>query len=184
MRRRIIILLLLVASVLMLGGSAPALAGGPRKITGGVRFTFFEVPLFEYWGEMNLHEVTPQIGEANAEGMWNWREYNDMEDFGWRRIWGHPVCVAFGQDVGEDPQTAVVVVQIDRIRGWWWDWEDVGAHWKLWLRDGGTPASDGDQIGIVAIFPVGEAPTCEYQDPLLGGPFPLEEGNLAIHTYD
>jgi hypothetical protein len=167
MKKRIPILLVLMMSLLMLGGAASAGAGAARKVTGGIQWSF---PGHRGWFEMDILEVGP----GEAQGSVNLKEYE--EGLGWRRWKGHPICVAFGEGFAGEP-AASFVVQIDSISGW--GPGEVGQYMKLWVSDGGTPATEGDLAGVIVFPPRHNQPNCGFRRPR--GFWPLDGGDLTIH---
>ena len=120
---------------------------------------------FELWIDFDVKEVSARSHRATGEVIW--RIYN--EDMGWRVVRGHPSCVLFGEDVGEDPHTAVLVTRIQQLDGWGQGLPGEYAFW--WLHDNG----DNDQFAILdysadpwyEFFPRGKPPECAYFDPWL-----------------
>jgi len=165
MGKRIAILMVLMA-VVVLGGTPSAKADAARKVTGSVQWGS---PGWRAWLEANIHEVAP----GEAKGNISLKEYD--EELGWRRWKGHPICVAFGEGVNGEP-VASFVLQIDRIRGW--GPGEAGQYAKLWLSDGGSPATK-DAAGLVVWPPVDAQPDCGYEEPWAA--WPLDGGNLVIH---
>jgi hypothetical protein len=172
MKKRMLIVLVLVAVLLISGGSAPVLAGSPRKITGGIHFMAPMFGLEDGWMRFNVREVGPG---NSATGWLRWKEY--MEEYGWRRVVAHPTCVTFG--VYEGKPAAVFVVEIDSKRGWG-DGEP-GQYIKFWVLDGGTPGRMGDDFTTLTWPPAGDPPGCDYEDPTFL-PFVVDGGNLVLHN--
>ena len=166
MRKKMPILLVLMMSVLTLG-AATAGADAARAVTGGIQWSFLGSSA---WFEMDIHEVAP----GEAKGPVNLKEY--VEGLGWRRWKGHPICVAFGEGFAGEP-AASFVVQIDSISGW--GPGEVGQYMKLWVSDGGTPATEGDLAGVIVFPPRDHQPNCGFRRPK--GFWPLDGGDLTIH---
>lgn len=184
MKKRALILLVLMVLPFMLGGSAPALADSPGKITGGVGFLVPQWGDLRIWIRLNVHEVDP--GTHQAAGWCRWKIYS--QDLGWRHVGARPTCVVFGE--GDDEGTAVLVAQIVSQRGWRsGDYDEVGRYTKFWVRDGGTPGSAGDQWNMqsyqfdpwIEFWPEDEPPDCESFTPDEDPPIDVENGNLMIH---
>jgi hypothetical protein len=177
MRKQIFFMLLFLALVLVLDGS-PILADAPRGITGGINFAAPEWGVDRGWIWFNVHEVDPETNLAR--GGVNWVEYN--ADDGWRRLSSKVTCVAFGEDVGEDEQTAVFVVQVTRKRGW--GPLEPEQYVKFWVRDGGTPGTEGDEWGT-PFWPVDDlddtVPACDYEVLSPDYRVPVSGRNLVLH---
>lgn len=169
MKKRIAVLLVLVPVLLVLGGTSSAGADAARKVTGGFQWSS---PQSRAWAEVNVSE----IGPGRAKGSVNFKEYDEI--LGWRRWKAHAVCVAFGEGFDGEP-AATFVAQIDRISGWTFPGENAGQYMKLWTSDGGTPATNGDQAGLVVFPPKDEQPNCDYELPWTN--WPLSAGNLVVH---
>jgi hypothetical protein len=138
MKKRILIALVLVAMFLIPGGSTPALADSPGKVTG---LTYFSVPDWgnlRIWLSFDVREVNPVTHKAT--GLVLAQLYSPTD--GWKRLALRPECVVFGKD-SDGKKTAVFVVEILRKEGW--GQGAPGEHGKWWVRDGGTPGKQGDQ---------------------------------------
>jgi hypothetical protein len=143
MKKRVLLVLVLMAA-LVLGGSLIAWADSYGKLTGGMYFVADWGDKFEVWQEYNVHETEPwENGDGivhNARGHIDYKIFE--EGLGWRRVKTTPICVAFSEDPDGTPM-ATVVVRLDRVEGW--GWGEPGEHSKFFIRDGGTPGSNGDQ---------------------------------------
>jgi hypothetical protein len=174
MKKQLLAMLVLMILAFTLSGM-PVLADSPRGITGGIGFASPEWGVDRGWIRINVHEVTLEEGRGWAR----WQEYNT--DAGWRRVSSRVKCVAFGEDVGDDEQTAVFVVQITSKRGW--GALEPGQHVKFWVRDGGTPGSTGDEWSTV-FWPADDdytAPACDYESVPADFRVPVSGGNLVVH---
>lgn len=136
-----------------------------RGITGKVSF-----PAPPEWGneldlwiDFDLQEVN--TSNHQAAGEIKWRIWN--KEAGWRELNSQPSCVLFGEDVGQDPDTAIVVACIKHKEGWGDGLPGEYAYW--WLRDGG----DDNLMAILnysddpwyEFFPKGRPPACEFFEP-------------------
>lgn len=159
----------LTMTLLMVGMSATSGAKPAPAVTGTAHWSF---PSSRAWAEVNVHERAP----SQAEGLVNFKEYD--EALGWRRWRARAICVAFGEGFAGEP-AATFVVQLESLTGWTFPGEKVGQYLKLWTSDGGTPATAGDQAGLIVFPPVDDQPACGYQLPSTY--WPLDDGNLMIH---
>jgi hypothetical protein len=176
MKKRIFFVSVLLTLALTLAGS-PVLADGPGGITGGVRFASPEWGVDQGWIRLTVHEVNPETQEA--AGWVRWQEYN--ADGGWRHLSSQVICAAFGEDAGEDGQTAVFVVQVTSKRGW--GALEPGQHVKFWVHDGGTPGSAGDEWSTL-FWPADDdysVPACGYEWVPVEYRVAVTGGNLVIH---
>jgi len=195
MRKRMPILLVLIALPLVLGVSSPTLAdGGSGKITGGVNFPAIpEWGDFWLWFRFSVHETEPWDDDGytvNADGRISWQIYSGEGIGGehWRRLTATPVCVTFDEDTEGNP-TAVVVAQITSQSGYKFvDYDEVGRYAKFWVRDGGTPGSEGDLWNVQSyqfpdeFWPEDDPPSCDHALYKPGQQAAdVENGNLAIH---
>jgi hypothetical protein len=163
MSRKILILMMIM--VILLAAIPMTQAKTSRGISGSVSFPAppeWGVEL-DLWIDFDLREVNASTHRATGEI--DWRMWN--EELGWRQLDSHPVCVLFGEDVGEDADTVIVVTRIQQKEGWGDGLPGEYAYW--WLRDDG----DNDQMAILdysydpwyEFFPRGKAPDCEYFTP-------------------
>jgi hypothetical protein len=182
MKKRMFFALALVSALLLAGGVTYVLAEAPPKVTGGVVFPVPQWGDLRIWLRFSVHEVDPVIHAA--EGQVNVQIYSPYE--GWRRWEGVPVCVKAGGD--EAGGTAVMVIKITSKSGWG-DGEP-GEHAKFWVRDGGTPASEGDQWMTQSyqwepewkeFWPKDVPPPDCESITLDESPIDIEGGNLVIH---
>jgi hypothetical protein len=178
MKKRILIALVLVTMFLIPGGSAPALADSPGKVTGLAYFPVPEWGDLRIWLSFDVREVNPLTHQAT--GMVHAQLYSPTD--GWKRLDFRPECVVFGTD-----SDAVFVVEILRKEGW--GQGAPGEHGRWWVHDGGTPGKQGDQWMIessdpenwIEYWPIDvPAPDCESFTPDQS-PINVEEGNLVIH---
>jgi hypothetical protein len=177
MKKRVLIGLVLITLALLLSG-IPAQADSPRGITGSVRFSDPEWGVDKGWLRINIHEVNPEKDEARGQA--HWLEYNSDE--GWRHVFSQVTCIAFGDDVGQDAQSATFVVQITRKIGW--GALEPGQYVKFWVRDGGTPGREGDEWTTL-FWPENDdddtVPACGYETAPAEYRVPVNGGNLVIH---
>lgn len=184
MKKRILILLILSALHLMLGASVPALAESPRGIVGRIVLRAPWAGGMDIFIDFNVREVNPDTHEAT--GSCNWKIWH--KEWGWRAVDATATCVLFGEDVGGDPQTAILVSRIETKTGWGQGEPGEYAYW--WLRD----SEEGDQFSInyyrlddpnteedewYEFFPAGSPPDCAYfesTEPSLD----FERGDLTI----
>ncbi len=194
MKKRVSILLVLVACLPLLGGSLPAVADSPGNITGGINFTVPEWGDGRFWLRFDVRQVSPDSDEA--EGVVNYRLNCTFNGLKW--IQARPICVSFGDDNGA--RAALVVVQIEKYRGFSLvDYDHVGGYAKFWVRDGGTPGTEGDQFNMQSwcdypkeFWPgedpgypncAWEIPDCDwasYDPDPAPGPHDIDGGNLVI----
>lgn len=183
MKRRILIILVLMGLLLTIGGSAPALAWFPRRITGDIGFTAppeWGIDLL-LWIHFSVYEINPVT--HRGWGQCSWMIWN--EELGWRYLDSRLSCVMFGEHEGKP--AAAFVSQIVRRMGW--GEGEPGEYAYFWVRDGGTPGSEGDQFGInyysldpfIEFWPEDEPPPCEYLTP--DERIDVEGGDLAIHRF-
>lgn len=169
MKTHILIVVVLLLAMVFVGGFSLANAQTDRGISGSVAF---DAPPewgqeFDLWIDFDLQEVN--ASNHRATGEISWRIWS--EAYGLRELKTHPSCVLFGEDVGEDPDTAIVVTRIQQLEGWGDGLPGEYAYW--WLRDGGD--SENDQMAMLdysadpwyEFFPKGKPPTCEYFEPWL-----------------
>jgi len=156
-------------ALLLVGMSASSVAQPAPAVTGTAHWSF---PHSQAWAEVNVQERTP----SQAEGFVNFQEEDNA--LGWRRWRARAICVAFGEGFAGEP-AAAFVVQLESLSGWTFPGEQVGQYLKLWTSDGGTPATAGDQAGLIVFPPVDAQPPCDYQLPAPS--WPLKGGNLMIH---
>jgi hypothetical protein len=193
MKRRMWIVVLALSIVfLILGVSPTALAGSPKKLTGGMVFVADWGDRFEVWQRYDVHQIDPWIDDNgvlhNARGQVNYKIYND--NFGWRHVQTTAVCVAFGEDADGTPM-ATTVLRIDRVLGW--GTGNPGEHTKFFIRDGGTAGRMGDQWSMQyydwypdEFWPADELPPdCTYEpedpDSKIETWWDITRGNLTIH---
>jgi hypothetical protein len=185
MSKRILVGLLLAAVLLLAVGALPASATAARKVTGDVEFTMpfgavppGEDPMAQCRAEFDAHEA---VDGRPVKGSYHWKGYNAYTGWVWANI--QVTCVTFDPEC----QTAVFSGPVTSAGPAWWGVE-AGEYLAIWVRDGGTPGSDGDAIG----FYIGDEPPAFTADPgcdpggggLVGRPlfrFSIQGGNLQIH---
>ena len=172
MKERVLRLLVLTTLLLLLGTATSASADAARKVTGSGWWWWIEG--FRGWSSVDVHEVSPS-GEAKGKAMA--KEWYEPWG-GWRRWQARAICVSFGEGFDGEP-AATFVVQLDKVSGWTFPGGgEVGQYFKLWASDGGTPASEGDMLGVV-VMGADEPPDCGYELPW--NSWPLHGGNVVIH---
>jgi len=196
MKKRLLLVLVLITLVLTMAGSTSALADSPPRTTGGVQFSLdYAVtppngdPSSRNWG--HFHAV--ERPDGSAKGRYTWISYNAYS--GWLRMDTKIDCVTFHQDADGVP-IAIFVGEVTRMQPpdpyEWWDapfWFYPGQYVKMWVRDGGSPGRNGDEIGFYLDLGAGaspsfdEHPTCaqEVLGQFLTPPLPVEAGNLVVH---
>jgi hypothetical protein len=138
MKKRIVLVLMLVAVFLLPGGTAPALADGMRGVTGGIYMFVPQWGDLRVWLTFDVHELDPDSHAATGIVRAQLFSPND----GWKRLDFRAECVKFDTDA-QGKQTAVFIVEILRKDGWGQGLP--GEHGRFWVRDGGTPGTQGDQ---------------------------------------
>ena len=165
MNRKTLMLVLIL--LLLLAAIPVAQAKTGRQIVGSVAFPSpaeWGVDL-DLWIDFDLQEAS--MSNHKATGEITWRIWD--EDIGWRVTRTHPSCVLFGEDVGEDPNTAIIVTRIQQTEGWGDGLPGEYAYW--WVHDNG----DNDQFAVLdysldpwyEFFPRGKPPVCVYFEPWL-----------------
>ena len=186
MKRRILILLVLVVALFAFTGSTSISSRRRRGITGSVGFYVPE------WGPPQargvriwMHYNVREIGRKRrrASGQVSWMIYNEL--LGWRYVDSSPVCVVFGKHEGKP--AAVFVSRIVNKIGW--GPGEPGEYAYYWVRDGGTPGSEGDQWGatnyqyepFIEFWPADDPPPCKYFTPdHPPQPISVQGGDLVI----
>jgi hypothetical protein len=185
MKKRKVILLALIAVLVLFAGSTTALALYNRRITGHVGFFVPE------WGPpsnpgvaISMYYDVRELGKSGrARGQVSWMIYH--EDMGWRHVDSRPICVVFGEHEGKS--AAVFVARIVNKVGW--GPGEPGEYAYYWVRDGGTPGSEGDQWGsksyqydpFIEFWPADDPPPCEYYVPdHPPQPIDVQGGDLVI----
>ena len=184
-----------IALVLVaLTGAAPALAAAPRGVTGGAHYTFSKdggLTSQPGWLTVSVREINSETGEAR--GYYHW--WTKGKAYGRMMLRVKITCIKFVGD-GEVEISGRVVKQIGL------GWPDCAAYQKMWLRDGGTPASAGDEGAVFLTYcaaagwyvagyscdPCGDPDGCPALPPDPGKlpkeiklSFPMEGGNLVVH---
>jgi hypothetical protein len=184
MKKETVVVVSVLILVLLIGASVPVMADAARKVTGMVHFDAFGKRI---WMRFNVHETDPDT--HRAEGRVAWKMYD--EELGWRYLVTRVSCVTYGEDLGQDPQTAVISGQIVQKQGW--GPGVVGEWFRFWVRDGGLPSSSVDQWasqthGVFPdeFWPEDDPPGCAYFVPgespnTPPQPFDVVGGNLTIH---
>lgn len=180
MAKRILMVLVLVA-VLTLVGSRFAQATAFRRVEGDVAYRsppeWYIDPPLKIW----MHYDVQQIGRSHhVSGQVSWMMYSETD--GWRYLDSRPTCMVIGEHEGKP--SAVIVTQIVERIGW--GWGEPGEYAYFWVRDGGTPGSEGDQWGMAyysfdpftEFYPANDPPPCEYFTPFLQ--IAIEGGDLDI----
>jgi hypothetical protein len=180
-------ILTIVACISLLGVLlvTPLYAKESQKITGGVfyQMLFGALPptvdrTADSWAEFSIN-ANPETGDV--KGTYRWRAYNPIT--GWLSSFVEVECVSFGSD-----ETGNYAVFSGLVTGG--SWEDLhGMYTAIWVRDGGTPGSEGDEWGFYANCVGGVCspgftsnPGCSVD--VLGQPTQLQPvlgGNLSIH---
>jgi hypothetical protein len=181
MKRRVLIVVGL-AVLLVLLGSVSALAWSARRVKGDVAFhsppEWYVDPPLKLW----MHFDVLKVGRKGdrAWGQVSWMIHSETD--GWRYFDSRPTCVVFGEHDGK-PAAAIVTQITERIG---WGWGEPGEYAYFWVRDGGAPASEGDQWGMsyysfdpfIEFYPEDEPPPCEYFTPDLL--IDMEGGDLTV----
>lgn len=173
MKRQALCLTVLLTILLGATLSSPALAAGPRLITGGVGYTMMLLDgvIAPCWATFAVRV------EANgtARGTYRWWAKHPTEGIATLR--GEVYCATFSATGSE----AVFAVRITRME----NWPDLGCdvnYAKVWVRDGGTPGRKGDQVGF---YPGDCGPGWTFDPGCAASGFllslPVEAGNLTIH---
>jgi len=172
--KRFILLITLGITLLAFGVSASSGGSSAPKVTGSAHWEWMEWNGFTGKAEVNVIYVA----HGEAKGHFNIIE---KDDFGYRRLKTHPICIAFGEGHFGEP-AASFVLQLDGIRGWNPWGEKAGQYIKLWLSDGGTPAPEGDFAGSLINIGVDDQPSCDYELPPQEFTWLLNAGgNIVIH---
>jgi hypothetical protein len=172
MRRSSTILLMVSFSLLIFGVAALGGDSNSPKITGSAHW---EVPQWETVGKVEINVI--YIAPNESKGHFNLIE---KDPYLVNSFKAHAVCVAFGEGYYGEPATSVVL-QIDQIKGDNPPQYIVGQYIKLWLSDGGTPASEGDFAGVIQPWGTDNKPPCDYELPFYYWPL-NDGGNIVIHT--
>ena len=172
MRRSSIVFLMVSFTLSIFGVAALGGDSNSPKITGSAHW---EVPEVEKIGKVEINII--YIAPDEAKGHFNLIEKTPVEINSFK---AHAVCMAFGEGFYGEPATSVVL-QIDQIKKDNPPQYKVGQYIKLWLSDGGTPASKGDYAGVIQPWGTPNKPPCNYEDPFFY--WPLDDGgNIVIHT--
>lgn len=173
MRRSTTFLLALGLTLLVFGVAASSGAGSAPKITGSAHW---EWPEWEMTGKVEINII--QLAQSEAKGHFNLIEKDPDLTHSFK---AHAVCIAFGEGHYGEP-AASFVLQFDRISGFNPFGDEVGQYIKLWLSDGGTPATEGDYAGGLIPYGVDDQPSCDYELPPEVSIWPLNDGgNIVIH---
>jgi len=171
MKRHIVSSLALAITLLIFGVSASNVESGAPKITGSAHWN-----LGGWIGKAEVNVI--YIGTNEAKGYFNLKEKE--ADF-YSELRAHAICVGFGEGYAGEP-AASFVLQLDHSEASIPDGGQVGQYIKLWLSDGGTPASEGDFAGGLVVPGSDEQPDCEYEIPPMDFIWPLNAGgNVVIH---
>jgi hypothetical protein len=145
--------LLLVASVVQAGGSPP-------KATGGIEFYRIDDDGTQVraWVEFEAHQLAEDgMGKGNAR-------YHDEQG---NKLFIDVTCVAVWDDYatfsGQAKSTNVA------------EWE--GMWFTIWVHDGGSPGTNGDEFGAEAYE---QDPGC-VSGTMPGDWSPVIGGNLVVH---
>jgi hypothetical protein len=184
MKKRILIVAALTI-VLGLVGSTSASAWFLRRVQGDIGFhsppQWGADPPVLLWMHYDVTEINSRT--HRAVGRVSWILFKE-EFGGWRYVDSRPVCVVFGEHEGK-PAAAIVTRLTERVG---WGPGEPGDYAYYWVRDGGTPASEGDAWGsqvystdpFVEFHPPDDPPPCEYFTP--GLPIDSEAGDLNIQS--
>lgn len=171
--------LLLVAA--LLGGLLPVQANRARGVNGDF---YFEIPpmagdVFQVWMNIDVREVN--MITHKAVGPVTWRVFHP--DLGEATVSANASCVLFGADIGEDPNTVILISHVTQSTGW--SPAELGEYAYWWLKD---DDNDADQFSVryydfgsgSEFFPKGKPPTCAYFDLKPGFIYDILEGDLEI----
>ena len=119
-----------------------------RRVSGEIY-----LPGVPEWGNITISmtfdftELDPETHEAS--GYIHWRNFMPAPPEGgtyWKSVDSEVRHVIFGQDVGEDPETFVVITQIVDHKGW--GQGEPGRYAYFWFRDTGQALGEGDQWAL------------------------------------
>ena len=183
MKRQALCLGILLTVLLATTACSPTLAPAPRLIGGGVRYTQPVGAENEFMAPCWATFAIQADAKGDVTGLYHWLTIPFPGVVG--ILEGEVLCVDFSET--EAGPEAVFSVRITRLE----NWPDFGCsvnYAKIWIRDGGTPGTEGDLIGFYVGSPDQEGcgpgwtkdPGCatDAADLLLS--FPVEAGNLMI----
>lgn len=179
MNKKNVVLSLLVALLILAAALSAVTAASSRGVHGHF---FFDSPP-EWGGEYDVL-INLDVREMNARthravGPVTWAVLN-VENGEWGEVTANAHCVLFGEDVGKDPDTLIIVSRISQSTGW--SVAEPGQYAYWWLKDGGI---GNDTLAIryysfepfQEFFPAGKPPACEYFTNL---EIAIGSGDLAI----
>lgn len=167
---------LLVALLVFL---LPVHAAHTRALKGDF---YFEIPTmegdsFQVWMNIDVQEANDLTHKAI--GPVDWHVYHPA--LGEATVSAKASCLLFGEDIGADPNSVILISHIKQSTGW--STAKLGEYAYWWLKDG---SSGADQFSVqyydfangIEFFPRGKPPTCAYFYPDFV--FDVLEGDIAI----